>query len=94
MDNAITVIASTARPTSYDVAGGVDVEFTITIDGETIDGECTLAPDHMGRMRSYGEDAGHWVDGRTLSMIPAEDTRAVCRAIRDVCIPVAEAMVD
>lgn len=71
--NTTTVSASNARPTSCGVTDGVDVDVTITLDGERYCGEVTLAPDHRGKYVAYGNAADMWVSGALLARLQRGD---------------------
>ena len=87
----ITVTAGAATETTTGAEGGIDVDFTATIDGRELDGECTLLRDHTGRWGAWG-GPDHWLDGATWAQVRdlADDVRrAVLDAIEAECSPVA-----
>jgi len=64
------VVAGTASPTTTGVEGGIDVDFTLTLNGVEHEGEVTLLPHEDGRpgYSSWGAP-DNWVDSRTLRAI-------------------------
>lgn len=89
-----SVEAGCASVTTTGVAGGIDVCFTLTLDGAGLDGEVTLLPHEDGRP-GYGAwgSVDHWLDGRTvaaLRRLSSADHAEVCDAILEATAPVAE----
>ena len=60
------------------VDGGVDVDVTVSVDGEEIEGEVTLVRHEVtGEFASWGQP-DHWVSGALLARINArEDARDI-----------------
>jgi hypothetical protein len=84
----VRVRASNARPTETGVDRGVDVDFVLTIDGATLNGEVTLLPAEDGSLvyRAWGSCPDHWLDGRTVTALrdlPNDEYRTVLDAIED-----------
>jgi hypothetical protein len=93
-----SVIAGAATKTTTGVERGVDVDFTLTLNGEDIDGEVTLRPHEDGRP-GYGSwgDAANWVDGAVLARIRGLDHheyRQILLAIEDATSRVADAFTE
>lgn len=90
----IDVKAGEASDTATGVDGGIDVAFTLFIDGEALRGEVTLrAPGGSLRYGAWGQP-DHWVDGRTLARLrdlPVVEYRDALAAIETATSPVAAA---
>ncbi len=91
--NGIHVEAGIATATDTGVEGGVDVCFTLTLDGVEHDGEVTLLPHADGRP-GYGiwGVLDHWLDGRTVALLrdrDREDDGDILDAIEAACAPEA-----
>jgi hypothetical protein len=89
----VTCEGDNARETSTGVERGIDVDFTLTINGEEYEGEVTLLP-HEDGSRGYGAwgEPNHWVDGRTITRIrdlASDDYTTVLDAIEAATAPVA-----
>jgi hypothetical protein len=91
MSTQITVTAGCVSPTTTGVERGVDVDFTLELDGKTIEGEVTLLPREDGSpgYASWGQP-DHWLDGRTLARLRAldlshDDYRSILTEIETAC---------
>lgn len=87
--------AGNASETSTGVDRGIDVDFTLTLDGVEIEGEVTLLP-HEDGSPGYGAwgSVENWLDGRTVAKIrhlDKGDYSDVCGAILEATAPVARA---
>jgi hypothetical protein len=91
----ISVIAGTATHTTTGVFGAVDVDFTLTIDGEEYEGDVTLCPckDGQSGYDRWG-DLSNWLDSDTIKALedlPDGERLEVINAIAVECIAVADA---
>jgi hypothetical protein len=82
---ATNVTAAFPRPsTCTDTAGAIDIDVTVTINGVTVNGEVTLAPQQYdGELGAFG-DPDQWVSGdllRHLRMLDDSGFRAVLNTI-------------
>lgn len=91
----IDVVAGVASKTTTDVERGIDVDFSLTLDGEEMDGEVTLLPHEDGR-RGFGRwgSVDNWLDGATVRRIRDLDRDTwsdVLSAIETACAEAADA---
>ena len=93
-EQAITCEAGTAWATTTGASRGVDVSFTLTVDGSEIEGECTLAPARYdGRMVALSSCPDLWVSGAALGRLrnlPDATFRAALEAVESACSPMAQ----
>jgi hypothetical protein len=64
---ACDITASMASATTTGVEGGIDVHFTITLDGFSQDGKATLLPGKDGSYGDWGK-MNQWLDARTARL--------------------------
>lgn len=94
LSDSLTVDVGCSSPTTTGVDKGLDVNFTLTLDGVDYEGEATLLPCADGRpgYESWGS-VDHWLDGATLAALRKldlddSDFRAVLDRISSECASV------
>lgn len=88
---SMTIETGDASMTTTGVEGGIDVGFTLVVDGVRHEGSCTLLPADDGRRayESWG-DMDHWLDGRTCAVVrDIGERREALDLISVECGPVA-----
>lgn len=79
------VNAGPARETSTGVKGGIDVDVTVRVGDDLIEGGVTLAPaQHDGRLAAYGNSPDTWISGALLARLYQLSDSAFRQALEDL----------